>query len=197
VFLSKRISDPIKACAERLSLLSHGDLTSSVSSAKSKDETSILLNSLKTTINNISSAIEDVSFHLGQIENGILSDEVTNEYEGDFAKLKASTQGIVEYLNRDLTFINEASMQVSYGSDQVAAGAQALSQGTTEQAGSVEELSATLNEISKDVNNNARNSLFVRQRTENLKNEILRSNQMMHELIEAMSQISNTSNKIN
>lgn len=169
VFLSKRISDPIKACAERLSLLSHGDLTSSVPSAKSKDETSILLNSLKTTINNINSAIEDVSFHLGQIENGILSDEFINEYEGDFAKLKSSTQGIVEYLNKDLTFINEASMQVSYGSDQVAAGAQALSQGTTEQAGSVEELSATLNEISKDVNNNARNSVFVRQRTENLK----------------------------
>jgi methyl-accepting chemotaxis protein len=197
MFLSKRISDPIKACAERLSLLSQGDLTSSVPVSKSNDETAILLNSLKLTINKINFAIEDVSFHLGQIENGILSDEFTNEYEGDFAKLKASTQGIIEYLNKDLTIINQTSLQVSYGSDQVAAGAQALSQGTSEQAGSVEELSATLNEISENVNNNARNSVFARQKTENLKNEILKSNEMMHELIEAMSKISNTSNKIN
>jgi len=169
VFLSKGISDPIKACAERLSLLSHGDLTSDVPSTKLKDETAILLNSLKVTINEINYAIEDVSFHLGQIENGILSDEFTNEYEGDFAKLKDSTQGIIEYLNKDLTLINETSLQVSYGSEQVAAGAQALSQGTSEQAGSVEELSATLNEISENVNNNARNSVFARQKTEKFK----------------------------
>lgn len=197
VLFSKRISDPIKACADRLSLLSKGDLTTSVPSAKYDDETAVLLSSLKMTINEINFAIEDVSFHLGQIEKGILTDEFTNEYEGDFAKLKASTEGIVEYLNKDLALINDTSMQVSYGSDQVAVGAQTLSQGATEQAGAVEELSATLNEISENVNNNARNSVFARQQTENLKNEIIKSNQKMHEMIEAMSKISNTSNKIN
>ncbi|MEL7648255.1 MAG: methyl-accepting chemotaxis protein [Sedimentibacter sp.] len=196
LWLSKKISDPIKACARRLDLMSHGDLTSEVPKSVSNDETSILLNSLSATIFKINMAIEDVAFHLGQIEQGNLSHDFQNEYEGDFSKLKMSTEGIMAYLNEDIAKISETSGQVSSGSEQVAGGAQVLSQGTAEQASSVEELSATMSEISDNVSSNAQNSEFVRIQTEELRNEIMSSSNKMREMVEAMSRINNSSNKI-
>lgn len=193
---AKKISDPIKSCADRLVLLSHGDLTSVVPKATSNDETGILLNSLKTTIEEINQVIGNVSYHLGEIEKGNLTSTIEMNYEGDFAKLKISTESILNYLNEDMTQINQASEQVASGADQVSSGAQALSQGATEQASSVEELSATLNEISDNVKSNAQNSENARTRAVNLRNEISKSNVQMQDMIKAMDEINDSSNQI-
>ncbi len=194
--IAKDISDPIKLCADRLVLLSHGDLSSEVPKATSDDETGILLNSLKTTIEEINHVIGNVSYHLQEIEKGNLTSSIDMNYEGDFEKLKISTESIIEYLNDDMTQINQASDQVASGADQVSCSAQALSQGATEQASSVEELSATLNEISDQVKSNAQNSDNAKTRAVNLRNEIEKSNMQMQEMIKAMSDINASSNQI-
>lgn len=193
---AKKISDPIKSCADRLVLLSLGDLTSVVPEATSNDETGILLNSLKTTIEEINKVIANVSYHLGEIEKGNLTSTIDIDYEGDFAKLKVSTESILNYLNEDLTQINQASEQVASGAYQVSSSAQVLSQGATEQASSVEELSATLNDISDNVKNNAKNSDKARIRAVNLRNEIGKSNVKMQDMIKAMGEINDSSNQI-
>jgi len=193
---AKNISDPIKACADRLVLLSHGDLTSVVPKATSDDETGILLNSLKTTVEEINHVIGNVSYHLQEIEKGNLTSTIDKQYEGDFVKLKKSTESIISYLNDDMTQINQSSEQVASGADQVSSGAQALSQGATEQASSIEELSSTLNEISDQVKKSAENSDNARTRAINLRSEIEKSNIQMREMIKAMDEINGSSNQI-
>lgn len=196
ITFAKSIANPIKICSDRLKLLSQGDLKTRVPETNAKDETGILMNSLKVLVEELSGSIGDVSYHLKEMGNGNFSHYVTREYQGDFAELKTSIEQIEQSLNEVMKQIAENSQQVSSGSDQVAAGAQALSQGSTEQASSVEELSATISEIEKQVKQNAQNALKANEMANSTGSEIRTSNEQMHSLMDAMTDISNRSGEI-
>lgn len=190
------ISRPIKACAERLVLLSEGDIHTMVPDATSKDETGIMLNALKMTTEFMNTIIGDIGHGLGEMANGNLTVAPAVEFKGDFISLKDSMEMILTSLNNTLGQINLASDQVSGGSDQVSSGAQALSQGATEQASSIEELAATITEISAQIKQNSDNA----QAANGLSNEAgagaTESNKQMQEMIIAMGDISSKSNEI-
>lgn len=194
--VARSISRPVKACAERLVLLSEGDLHTMVPDATSKDETGIMLNALKMTTDYIIAIIGDIDQGLGEMAKGNLTAAPAIEYKGDFTSISDSSGLIMASLNSTLGQINQASDQVSNGSDQVSSGAQALSQGATEQASSVEELAAAIAEISTQIKQNSDNA----QAANGLSNEAgtgaTESNKQMQELIVAMDNISSKSNEI-
>lgn len=194
--VSHSISRPVKACAERLVLLSEGDLHSVVPPVTSKDETGTMLSALKTTTDFMNAIIGDIGHGLGEMANGNLTVAPTVEFKGDFIKLRDSLDSILTSLNDTLGQINQASDQVSSGSDQVSSGAQALSQGATEQASSVEELAATISEISQQVKSNADNAQNASQKSGVAGDEVVQSNKKMQELIRAMGEISKSSQEI-
>jgi methyl-accepting chemotaxis protein len=190
------LARPIKACAERLKLLSQGDLQTEVPSTANQDETGLLLTSLDAVIQALNSAISDVSYHLGEIAKGDYATTVTRVYKGDFKGLETSTKGIIGSLNETMHQIRQSARQVAAGSEQVAGGAQALSQGAAEQASSIEELSATIAEISQQIKNNAHNAIEAEQITSQAGKELMESNEQMNTMISAMAEISATSNEI-
>lgn len=194
--MANRIAHPIKACAERLSLLSQGDLTTAVPTTTNNDETAILLSSLDLVIQALKSAITDVSYHLGEIAKGDYATTMTRIYKGDFKGLETSTKAIILSLNETMQQIRQSARQVAAGSEQVSSGAQSLSQGATEQASSIEELSATIAEISQQIKNNAQNALEAEQLATQSGKEVKESNEQMQTMIKAMAEISNTSNEI-
>lgn len=191
------LARPIKACAERLKLLSQGDLQTEVPTTANQDETGLLLSSLDAVIQALNSAISDVSYHLGEIAKGDYATTVTRVYKGDFKGLETSTKGIILSLNETMHQIRQSARQVAAGSEQVAGGAQALSQGAAEQASSIEELSATIAEISQQIKNNAKNALEAEEIASQSGKEVLESNEQMKAMISAMAEISTTSNEIN
>ncbi|MEG1801289.1 MAG: methyl-accepting chemotaxis protein, partial [Oscillospiraceae bacterium] len=134
IFVSGSISRPVKACSDRLVLLSQGDLHTPVPDATSRDEVGVMTGSLKFTTDFLNSVIGEIGQNLGEMANGNLDVETKLDYKGDFDALKQSMGTIVSSFNETLGQINIASDQVSSGSDQVSSGAQALSQGATEQA---------------------------------------------------------------
>jgi len=194
--IASMIADPIKACAQRLNLLSVGDLQTEVPVTKAKDETAVLLNALKAVIDALNSAISDVSYHLGEIAKGNLTTSVTRQYKGDFIPLETSTKGIIVSLNEAMSQIEQSAQQVAGGSDQVACGAQALSQGAAEQASSIEELSATIAEVSQQIKSNALNAQEAEQLAAQSGKEVQESNVQMQSMIQAMGEISDTSSQI-
>ncbi|MEG2875389.1 MAG: methyl-accepting chemotaxis protein [Hydrogenoanaerobacterium sp.] len=196
IFVSRSISRPVKACADRLVLLSQGDLHSPVPAATSTDETGVMLKALDSTTTSISTLISDIGRGLGEMAHGNLDIESNADYKGDFSELKTSILLILSSFNDTLGQINQAADQVSSGSDQVSSGAQALSQGATEQASSVEELAATITEISEQVKNNAENAKNASLKTNEAGSEVANSNQKMQELIVAMGEISTSSQEI-
>lgn len=196
IVISRGISRPVKACADRLVQLSEGDLHTAVPESTSKDEIGIMLTSLKSTTDFLNGAISDIGCGLGGIAKGDLTVDTVFVYRGDFAALKLSIVKILTSLNDTLGQINQASDQVSSGSDQVSSGAQALSQGATEQASSVEELAATINEISQQVKENAGSANIASDKMTTTSEDIANSNEKMQELIAAMGNISRTSQEI-
>lgn len=195
-FLSSSIAKPITACANRLTLLSQGDLKTEVPTTNAKDETAILLSALSSTINALRSAISDVEYHLSEIASGNLTTNVTREYKGDFKKLETSTKQIIVSLNEAMLQIGQSSQQVAAGADQIANAAQSLSHGASEQASSIEELSATMNEISTQVTSNAQNASSVNRIASENRVEVQTGNEQMQTMIQAMQEVSTTSKDI-
>ena len=198
VNLTNSIANPIKDCADRLLLLSQGDLKASVPVVKAKDETGVLAQSTKILVDGLNRIIEDEKYLLAEMANGNFNIHSSAKecYIGDFAPLLASLRAIRNDMCDTLSHINQSSEQVSSGAEQVSSAAQALSQGATEQASSVEQLAASIGEVSEQVQQNADNARMAREKSMKASDEILQSNEKMQEMISAMGDISDKSSQI-
>ena len=196
VRLARSVANPIKACMERLDLLSTGDLHTPVPQIHSKDETAGLMNGLDVTVTRLADVVRDVSTHLGEMAQGNFTMEMTRQYRGDFVAIQQSMKQINDSINNTLPQISMAVDQVASGSDQVAASAQSLSQGATEQASSVQELAATIADISHHVQQNADNATSANESAQRAGDDMQQSNVKMQDLVAAMSEINNTSDEI-
>lgn len=194
--LSNKIANPIIACANRLKLLSEGDLQTEVPKTNSNDETGLLLNSLEITINEMNDVIRDISHHLGKMAEGDLTEYVKKDYLGDFDPIEHSLIKILKSLNYIFKKIDESTEQVASGSQQVAAGAQVLTEGATEQASSIEELAATINDISEQIISNDENTQKGRKISEDTSNEVQKGKERMNLMIHAMNDINESSVQI-
>lgn len=98
--------------------------------------------------------IDDVGRILGEMANGNLTVDVTqNEayYIGDFKILLESLKSIHANLVRVICDISLVARQVDTSAEQVSAGAQALSQGTVEQAASIDGLVSNVTTITSQI----------------------------------------------
>ena len=197
--LAVDIAKPVKACAERLNKLGHGDLVSEViTKTKYDDETKILADATKGIVTDFNTIINDQRYMLGEIAQGNFNIESQSEYayKGDYRPLLDSINKIVVDLTDTMYQIYQGSDQVANGADQVSSGAQALSQGATEQASSVEQLSATIVEISEHINATAKNAVEATEQANIASSGINESNAQMQEMVLAMNDITNTSTEI-
>lgn len=196
--ISRKISEPIKKCSERLNLLSKGDLKSPVPERVSNDETGVLVQSTKRIVDTMVGIISDMTGGLESMGRGDFTVESSQEalYVGDYRPLFDAICTIIKELSLTLVQIHRSSDQVEVGSNHVADASQALSQGATEQASSVEELSASISDISNDIKQNAQSAEIAKERTEKVSGEITASDSQMQEMISAMNHISEKSIEI-
>ncbi len=190
------IANPIIFCAERLKMLSDGDLHTQIERTDREDEIGLLLKSLNRTVKGMNLIVTDMAFHMSAIAEGDFSKNMDIEYNGDLNSIAVSMKKISNFLNVIVRQVNESAEQVSSGADQVAGGAQALSQGATEQASAVEELSATLGDISEQINNNAIFANKANEASVESSQQVLNGNKYMKEMNEAMLNINNSSTEI-
>lgn len=193
--ISKNISKPAGEMANAAKRLADGDLSVEIN-IDSADEIGQLGAAFKDTIQSLKAYITDLSANLAKLAQGNLCIKKSVEYKGDFIELEKSMQGIAVSLNEALSQIDQTSGQVSSGSQQLSDGAQTLAQGTAEQASSIEELSSTITEISDHIKKNAENAAKANEDVTTVCTEIETSNQHMKQMVDAMSQISESSGEI-
>lgn len=196
--ISKRIGDPIKACADRMQKLSKGDIDTPVLQVNSRDETFLLASSAQELVTGFRMIIKDVDHMLSSMAGGNLNvaSGCEDAYVGGFNGILVAMQRLTQGLTDTLEQINHVADQVAAGADQVSSGAQALSQGATEQASSVEELAATINGISTHVEENARNAKETSSRTMETSTELEVGRSQMENMTEAMGKINYASGEI-
>jgi methyl-accepting chemotaxis protein len=188
-YISKLIAKPISKMAAAAHSISLGDTGVSVT-ADSKDEVGMLAKDFNTMIQGIQEQVRVVQ----EIAAGNLTVKATMRSERDTMG-KALIQTIGQ-LNEMFGEINTASEQVNSGGMQVSGAAQALSQGATEQASAVEELSASIQEISDQVRDNSDNAVKANELVNETSNEVMRGNEHMNNMLNAMTEINTASSEI-
>lgn len=195
ILLNKRIISPVLMIQRAAEEMSRGNLAVQIPFS-SNDELGSLVDNVQETGHLMSSYVEDISEHLGEMSQGDMSRIIDREYIGDFLPIKTALVRITDYLNEVLNQIGRSAEQVTGGSAQVSSGAQALSQGATEQASAVEELAATIQIISAQVRKNADSARQSQQTMEDVGGKLMASNQEMQGLTDAMQKISSSSGQV-
>ncbi len=198
ITLSRLILTPVNEVLYAMSEMSKGNVHTTLE-YESRDEFGEMANSVRSSIETLSDYIDRISNVMHKMSEGdfIIEREKDKEaFKGDFSGIEQSILQFVDKISETMKKVAESSVQVSSGASQVSSGAQALSQGTTEQASSVEELSATITEISNQVSENAQNAGEASQRAAQVGNEASESSKRMKNMLDAMEDISGSSNEI-
>ncbi|MCW7481681.1 methyl-accepting chemotaxis protein [Leptospira kanakyensis] len=102
--------------------------------------------------------VDDLVIGLAALENGDLTQLITSDYDGGFAKLRDSFNNTSKKLVEIINDVRTNTDALVNAADEVASTASTLSQGASEQAASVEETSASLEEMGASIDQNAENA---------------------------------------
>ncbi len=196
--ISNALSDSIRACAERLTKMSEGDLNSPVPEVNSEDEAKELADAMQGTVTILNKIIGDIQYVLSEMADGRFNvrSQAEESYKGDTAPILRSLHIIQSSLSETLNEINNSTNQVAVASDQMAQGATVLAEGATDQASSIEELLATVTEVSDDVAVNAEGAANASKSAQEVGRQAEVSTGQMDSMTDAMNRISKTSQQI-
>ena len=195
VALIKMITYPMQQITNAAHSLSQGDFDAHIT-YESTDEMGATCKSMQDSFAALKAIIMDISTVLGALSNGDLSVSTDVEYPGEMHEIHLSIEKLIRKLNMAFGEIKRAAYQINSGSDQVSNGAQALAQGATEQASSVEELAATISDVSDRVQTNSENARKANALAADAGDVAQDTLRDMNNMIEAMQEISNTSEDI-
>ncbi len=196
--LSGHISNPMRACCQRMKQLVEGDLKSPVPQVSGQDETAELTRATADMVSGLNSIIEDIGYLLTEMagKNFDVRSAHRDAYVGEFQSILQSMRHLKTELSGTVLQIDAAAGQVSSASNQVSTGAQRLSEGSMEQASAVEELAATINDIAASAKETAAASDQASQFVEQAGAQLGISVGYVKDLNAAMERISTSSEEI-
>ena len=198
IIMLKKSLKPLKEIENAACEMTKGSLNVNIKYS-SQDEIGSLADSMRKMMIQIKEIIANLAYSLEELSDGNFAFQNNREeiYVGDYLPLQESIKNISHKLSSTMSDIKHASFEVNSGAEQVSSAAQALSQGATEQASSIEELSATMEDISDKIKVNADKANEASELAQNAGNEVVISNEKMHQMTLAMQDITNKSNEIN
>lgn len=189
------IIKPLQNVTESSRNLSEGNLDFHID-VNSENEIGVLADSLNTSVQNLKLYISDITEVLDDMAAGNLGRESHIQYIGDFVQIQKAIGAISNELSQTMEQIHSSATQVDSGSNQVAVGAQSLAQGATEQASEVDNLQQMIEQITEQINNNAESAAITTEEADKVGEKITICNNQMHEMADAMEQISACSGEI-
>lgn len=98
--------------------------------------------------------------------------------------------------NRNLSTIRDAAARMTSGANEVASASNSLAQGTTQQASAIEEITVSIEEIANGAKVNADDANKANELVQSTKDEAIRGNEQMKQMIAAMQDINESSENI-
>jgi len=194
-YMSKGIAGPIASSAKLAKKVTDGDLSVDIE-IRQDDEVGDLLRALKAMVE----ALKAKTRITEQISRGDLSiGEKIKREMGD--KLEKDTLGktilvMVQNLNNSFQQVKNSIFKVSDVAEQVSSSSQSLSNGAVTQAASLEEMSSSLIQLASNATSNVEKAEQANKLTSDSNNASETGYQEMTQMIDAMSAITDSSNKI-
>lgn len=193
------IIEPISQITEVALALNQGNMHAAEKiTYKAEDELGILADSMKDSMNILSSYIEEISVVLKEMASGDLTKperDITN-YRGDFASIKQSLAFILKEFNSTLTRIQTVSEAVAENSVELAQAASGIAEGTTDESSALEELTATVETVATMGTDTAQKANESYEKVTRSVKEAELGSKQMQELMEEMTNITNISKEI-
>ena len=196
-YISNDISKPLQMLSAVSGMLAVGDINvDKVISEKDrqlkdrKDE----IGAFALSFNQLIASTVEQSNKTKSIAEGDLTTQITIRSENDV--LGNALSNLVSKFHDLAASIVTSAEQVNSGAQQVADFSTSLSQGATEQASSVEELTSSLEEITAHTSQNAQNAEKTNDLAVTIQKDADRGNTQMTEMLQAMDEISSSSDNI-
>lgn len=194
--VSQNISTPIVKSAERLKKLAEGDVTTPFAVEAPADETLILEQSLKSTVDTLRTYINDIREVLETLAEGDLTIYSDVEYNGDFVTIGSSLNQISSALKSALSAVKNSVGNIRAGAGQVAEGSASLSETAIKEAAEVDHISGLIDSIHDKADTSAEVSKSVASLAQDTNNIAHDGGDLMNELLEAVVNIKEKSASI-
>lgn len=162
----------------------------------SEDEIGSLAHSMRKSLRILGSYVKDIEDTMREFSKGNFAVQPTVEWKGDFVAIKDSVDEFERNMAETIKGMYHVAEQVSGGAAQVSASASDLAEGAGEQASITEELAATIETAVAEVSGSAEAAKMVSKKVENTGIEIVKSDEKMQEMVAAMGEINEASQKI-
>lgn len=196
--IAKGIADPMHELGGRLDEFAKGDVSSPFPSNDANDEVGDMVRVVGNTTAKLQLIIADLVQLLGDMANGNfnINTSCEDEYVGEFNDLLQAIRTMNRQMDAALKDVNNAADMVSAGAGDLAEASQAMAEGATDQAASVEEMQATMDEITTGLENSYEEVNKAYDKAKDCAMQAETSRSEMANLMTAMDQISDTSQKI-
>ncbi len=194
--LARSISRPVKSVTSRMVSLSDGDLHSSVTPVRSRDELEVLTHTLGTTVESVNNYISDIQQVLTQVAGGNLCVTPQMDYRGDFTLIRSSLRTIIQSMHETISGFRSATSQLAHMSEELNGQSSQLHQASMEQNQSTEALVCEVSHVKAQLSSVSESTSQTRSKTTEIARCIQEANTHMSSLTTAMDGISSNAEEI-
>ena len=195
-FVYKELLEPIVKVSGQMKLIADGNLGETLDIDIDESEVGQMAESIAFMKKNFTNMITEISHILGEMGQGHYRIEVTQEYVGEFVKIKESLLKIIEDTKDMLCTIRQTAQELDGGSEQLAKASMDLAEGSTIQASKVSQVAEMINHMTENMENMVAEAQETVRLSSGAGDTLLQSNSKMQELRVAISEINKCSEEI-
>ena len=195
-FSKKELLTPIVKVSDQLKELAGGHFVNNMDLVEDDSEVGNMVGAINFMNRNFTNMITELSAVLEKMGQGNYNVELTQEYVGEFEKIKDSMIKIITDTKETLKGIQNAAHEIGSGSEQLAQAATDLAEGSTVQASKISETTAMIDSMAESIESKAKEAEETAQISKEAAKVVHNGNIKMQELKEAISRISDCSKEI-
>lgn len=198
-FSRKELLAPIVNVSGQMAELASGNLHSDKGmEGMEADESEVgqMVASIMFMKQNIADMIEEISTVLAKMGEGKYNLTITQEYVGEFSKIKDSLTKIIEDTKQTMRTIHGVAQEIDSGSEQLAQAAVDLADGSTVQAGKVSEVAELIDTMARTMEEKVKEAQETVVSSIEASTTLQTGNEKMQELKAAIQEISKCSEEI-
>jgi methyl-accepting chemotaxis protein len=133
---------------------------------------------------------------LSELSKGNLSHRISDEFPGEYDKLKQDFNAALAALEETITTMNVSVVNIGSGTSEISGSASDLAKRTETQAASLEETAAALNELTAQVNSSADNARTAAENVSHACDDAEKSGEVVRKAIASMNGIAQSSTEV-